>query len=126
MKGTKKIVVLSVLMSGILATSVSLAGAEGKARMDPQERIERMATHLELSDEQITQLSDLMDQRREEFAQRKQDFQASGERPSRDEMRSLREAARAEHEAALKAILSEEQWEKYQNRPKFEGDKQHY
>ena len=86
------------------AASVTAQSAHRPDRPDPAERAEkqaeRMATVLDLTPEQTARVKEI----NESFAQ-----QAAAER---EEMRKHRESMREERKAALKSVLTEEQFAK--------------
>lgn len=83
---------------------------------------DKLIKKLALTDDQVTKLKDEEKAFMEKMKAMRPD-RDSAERPSPDEMKEKMDAMMSEHEAAVKKILSDDQYEKYRkymedNRPK--------
>lgn len=93
---------LCLAMVAVLASS-QVTMAQGRPqRMNREQRMEQMVKQLNLSDEQCKEFKAVMDSVRPR--------NNNGERPSREEMEKMR----TEMESKIKSILTEEQYQKYQ------------
>ncbi len=107
-----------------LSTTICLAQRPRGERPNPEKRIERLIQELGLNPEQAQQFKEVMNEMRPGKPN-------NGERPSKEEMekrkeemkakRSEMQAKRKEMDEKLKNILTEEQYEKYQNLHKRQG-----
>ena len=102
-----KKVILSLAMFAFLASGSVCMAQDRPQRMNPQQRVEQMVKDLGLNEEQTKEFKALMETMRPQRGQQ-------GERPSREEMQKRR----AEMEAKIKGILTEEQFKKYQEMQK--------
>ena len=105
----KRIVMLAALLIMGIAAGMAQKAERGN-RPDPSKQTEQMVTELGLNEDQAKQFKAVMEGMRPARSE-------SGERPSREEM----EKKRAEADAKIKAILTDEQYQKYQalrNSPK--------
>ena len=96
--------ILTLALALFLGTAVGMAQESRGERPDPSKRIEQMVTDLGLNETQAKEFKAVMEEMRP-------NRDASGERPSREEM----EKKRNEADAKLKKILTDEQYKKYQN-----------
>lgn len=87
-----------------LSSAACMAQGPQGQRPDRSQRIEQMITELGLDENQAQQFKEIM-------AEMKPGKNKSGERPSREEM----EAKRKEMDEKIKAILTEEQYKKFQS-----------
>ena len=101
----------------VLAMALCLMGAatgmaqRGNGQMDPAKRIEQMVKKLGLDEAQAKQFREAMAEMRPAARP------ADGQRPSKEEMEKMREEMKQKREAVdqkVKAILTEEQYKKYQ------------
>jgi len=79
--------------------------------------MERMVKHLELTPEQEMQLLELRQEHEKTMMLRRQEMRAdreSGEEMDREAMRAEMQAGRAQMEADLKSVLTDEQWSKFE------------
>ena len=102
-----KKVILSLTMFAFLASGSVCMAQDRSQRMNPQQRVEQMVKDLGLNEEQTKEFKALMETMLPQRGQQ-------GERPSREEMQKRR----AEMEAKIKGILTEEQFKKYQEMQK--------
>ena len=102
-----KKVILSLTMFAFLASGSVCMAQDRPQRMNPQQRVEQMVKDLGLNEEQTKEFKALMETMRPQRGQQ-------GERPSHEEMQKRR----AEMEAKIKGILTEEQFKKYQEMQK--------
>jgi Spy/CpxP family protein refolding chaperone len=77
------------------------------------QRVDMMATQLNLNDEQKTKVTALFEEDAKKMRELRNDTSLS-----RDEQREKFRAMRKESDQKLKAILTPEQWEKWQQRPR--------
>jgi hypothetical protein len=111
MKTKVTLLALAWLASGVALAQAPTSPPSNTARMD------RMALLLDLDDYQKTQLEQVL---KEQHAQRvaardaaREAARASGERPSRDEMKAAHEAAKQELHTKLGGFLNETQLKKF-------------
>lgn len=78
------------------------------------ERMDRLATLLELNETQKTQVQAIFDEQRQKHAAMRTQAQASGEQPSREQMHQHREEMRKETNDKLRAVLTDEQMKKFE------------
>ncbi|WP_291528423.1 hypothetical protein [Bacteroides sp. UBA939] len=98
----KQILCLAVVL--FIGSVVCMAQDNRGERPDMSKRIEQMVTELGLNETQAKDFKTAMEEMRA-------GWNNSGERPSREEMRKRRE----ELDTKIKKILTDEQYEKYQN-----------
>lgn len=97
----------------VLLTTPALA--EGpKHRGGPPLDIDELATRLQLDDTQKTAMQDLLEQQRADAELRREQFDAAGTRPSREEVQDHRAQAREEMLVQLQSILTDAQLEEFQ------------
>ena len=99
----KKIIFSLAMFAFLVSGSVCMAQNRPQ-RMNPGQRTEKMVKDLGLDEKQAKDFKALME------SMRPQRGQNMGERPSREEMQKRR----AEMDAKIKGILTEEQYQKYQ------------
>lgn len=104
--------ILTVALALILGTATGMA-QEKKGNNEGRKgnRVEQMVSELGLDEKQAAQFKAIMDEN-------KPMKQNGEERPSREEM----EKKRSEMDAKVKAILTEEQYKKYQEMRKQRGN----
>lgn len=106
--------ILSLVVALLIGTTVCIAQnrPQGQQRkVDREKRVEKMITDLGLNEKQAKDFKAAL----EEMRPAKQKL---GERPSREEMQKKR----AEVEAKIKKILTDEQYKKYQDMRKKENE----
>lgn len=91
-------------------------GGMGPENFDPQAMVDRMVDdmveNLDLSDDQEEKIRKIMEENFENMATMREEMQNSG--AGFEGMREQMQKSREEQNNKMKAILSEEQWEKYQ------------
>ncbi|MCL2598213.1 MAG: hypothetical protein FWD66_11320 [Paludibacter sp.] len=109
---TTKILMATFLMS-IFCVALSYGQQDQKTKMTPEaraaKRIEKMKTSLNLTDEQVTKVQAAQAQLVSDMKQVRDKSQAN-----RDEMKAKRDA----YDAQMKTILTQEQYQKYQEQRK--------
>jgi len=106
----KQILSLAVVL--FLGSAVCMAQDNRGGRPDMSKRIEQMVTELGLNETQAKDFKAAMEEMRP-------NRNASGERPSREEM----EKKRNEVDAKIKKILTEEQYKKYESMRQQRGQR---
>lgn len=118
MKALKALTVLLLFAS-------ALAAAEPQRPPHPTMPIDDLAVLLDLDDTQKTEVQRILDEQRAVREAKRQEMQASGQRPTREEMKAHRDAAREEIRMSLQGVLTPEQLEKFEvlmkNRPGKRG-----
>lgn len=99
-----KKIIFSLAMFAFLVSGSECMAQNRPQRMNPGQRTEKMVKDLGLDEKQAKDFKALME------SMRPQRGQNMGERPSREEMQKRR----AEMDAKIKGILTEEQYQKYQ------------
>ncbi|QIA08700.1 hypothetical protein [Draconibacterium halophilum] len=91
-------------------------GGMGPGNFDPQAMVDRqiedMDENLDLSNEQEEKIREIMEESFENMAAMREEMQNSG--AGFEGMREQMQKSREEQNKKMKAVLSEEQWEKYQ------------
>lgn len=112
--------VLGIGLTALLAVgTVQVLADDHKGRQMRGGHMERMVEYLELTPEQQNQLLELRQERQSEMRARRQEMQAwreAGEEIDREAMRVEMQAMRAQMDAELKEILTDEQWVKFEER----------
>ena len=106
-----------VSLAALAATS-SLALADPPPGPPPGGRggtpsIERLAADLGLDDSQKVLVKQIFDDKRAEMDAERQQFEASGTRPTREEMQAKRKVMETDLRAQLSGVLSAEQLKKF-------------
>ncbi len=111
MRFYKLSLIAALAVGGLLfCTNLSSAqNAEKKKGFSPQARVERLATELNLTEDQKTKVLAVF----EEDAKKYQALREDTSTP-REQRREKMTAIREESDKKLKAILKPDQWEKYQ------------
>ncbi len=128
----KRILSLVAVIMLFAATGMAQDQDQKKGRPDPSQRIEKMITELGLTEEQATQFKEVMSEMmparmdrgqrppRPEMGEGSDENvtpPAEGQKPSEEDMQAKREemkAKMAEMDEKIKAILTDEQYQKYQ------------
>lgn len=109
---------LGLGLTAILAMGTTAAFADDhQGRQMRGGDMERMVEHLELTAEQEMQLLELRQEHEKTMMLRRQEMRAdreSGEEIDREAMRAEMQAGRAQMEADLKSVLTDEQWSKFE------------
>lgn len=101
---------VTLLALAWLASSVALA--EGPASA-PGPDMDRMALLLDLDDYQKTEVEKVLQEHHEQLRAEREAALASGERPSREEMKAKREQYQQELRTKLSGVLNETQLNKF-------------
>lgn len=115
--GATRLFAAGVVMALALTTFASDAAAQQRPgprqQVDPADRIEELREPLELTDEQVEQLTEIFE---EEATQRRELFDTGRDSRDRATMRSRMEALQAATDTELEKVLSEEQMNAYRER----------
>jgi Spy/CpxP family protein refolding chaperone len=110
-------------MKARIALALAAWLAAGLAFADPHSEhggpnhgpdMDRMAILLDLNDTQKTQVQDILEQQHEKMRAAHDEHQASGTRPSREEMTKEHEQFRQQTVTRLQAVLTPEQIKKFE------------
>jgi len=82
-------------------------------RPDPEKFLERLTVVLDLDDYQRAEVKKVLEAQRAKMQTQREQFKASGERPSREQMRAAHEAMKQETEQALSSVLTADQLKKF-------------
>jgi hypothetical protein len=107
MKTKVTLLALAWLASGVALAQAPTTPPANTARMD------RMALLLDLDDSQKTQLEQVLKEQHEQRLAAREAARASGQRPSREEMKAAHEQARQELHTKLSGFLNETQLKKF-------------
>lgn len=114
-----KLLTLGLAAFFVMGMSLTFADGHGGKGQGGFKGMDRMSEYLDLSEEQEDQLLELRQDREKEMLERRQELRAlrdSGEEIDRDAMKAEMEANRAEMDAAMQDILTDEQWVKFEER----------
>jgi Spy/CpxP family protein refolding chaperone len=100
---------VAVVILMVLVAALALAQPP---RMTPQERTDRLAKELSLTEKQKAQVLELFTQEEKSRPQMKPS--EGGQPPDRDAMRAAMEKIRSERNEKMKKILTAEQYKKYE------------
>jgi Spy/CpxP family protein refolding chaperone len=106
---------LSLILAALAASS-SLALADSPPGPPPGMRgppIERLAADLGLDENQKAQVKEILEAQHTRMDTERQQFEASGTRPTREEMKARHDAMDAELREQLSGVLSAEQLKKF-------------
>ena len=103
---------LAVLAVLLLGAGMAMAEPTGPGPRGPD--IERLALLLDLDESQKVEVKRILDAQHEQMRAAFDEAKASGERPSREQMRSQREELRASTRAQLQGVLNETQLKKFE------------
>jgi Spy/CpxP family protein refolding chaperone len=113
-------VALTLLWIGVaLAQAPDTSGnggppGPGPGRETPAQRMDRLATLLDLTDAQRTQVAAVLEEEHTKMQQQRQQAQASGQRPSFEQMKAVHDQVQQDTIAKLTPILTADQLEKFQ------------
>ncbi len=113
MKLAKLSVIAAMVLGGLVACSIATAqeagkeSKKGKGGFSPEQRLERMTTQLNLTDEQKPKVKAVL----EETSKKMQGLRDLPQEERREKM----QAAREEETKKLKGILTPEQFKKYED-----------
>lgn len=109
--------VAALALGGLLAFTAATSAQDNNAPKRPgrrapsvQQRVDRINTEVNLTDEQKTKVTSLF----EKDAKQMQELRQNASNLSQDERREKFRALREESDKQLKAILKPEQWDKWQ------------
>jgi len=106
------------LFAAVLLCAVGVAAAQvpnsQKAAAREAQRMDRLATLLDLNDGQKAQLQTVLEEQRAKMQALFQQARASGTHPTRDQMRANHEQMKAETLQKLSTVLTESQLKKFQ------------
>lgn len=144
----KKIVMIAIAMIAISATAqekekmdrktAMKEKMEARKNMTPEEatnaQTERMAKHLDLSENQKKQVHQMLSEQAAERKAKREAFEKNkgkNEKPAltdeqKEQLKKERKAKKEETDAKLKEILSEEQFTKYQALKEQSKDRKHH
>jgi hypothetical protein len=106
---------LSVLtVAALLAANIAAAQPPAQGRPDAAQRLERLATLLDLTDTQKLQVQQVLDEEHAKMQALHAQMRASGQKPSFDQMRATFEQMHQETLAAVKPLLSADQYKKFE------------
>lgn len=115
MKTLKTLTVMLLLVSALAAAEPQ------RPPHPPMMPIDDLAVLLDLDDSQKAEVQRVLDEQRAAREAKRQEIQATGERPTREEMQAYREEAREAVRMSLQNVLTPEQLEKFEvlmkNRP---------
>ncbi len=103
---------VTLLALAWLASGVALAQAPAAPPSDT-DRMDRMALLLDLDDSQKVQVEQVLKEQHEQMRAAREAARASGERPSRDQMKAQHEQSQQELHTKLSGILNETQLKKF-------------
>ncbi len=104
----------SIILIASLLVSTAMAQTPPPGRPGPPPiDMDRMALLLDMDSYQKTEVKKLLDAQRTEMQAQRKQFEASGERPSRDAMRAQREKADKALMESLQQVLNEQQIAKF-------------
>ena len=109
MRATVLVLTALCLTAGAVSAEPPDAPAQGR-----RPSIERLAADLQLDDYQKGEVERILEAQHQSMRTARAQLEASGEQPSREEMRKRREQMQPETLEALKPILTEEQLQKFQ------------
>jgi Spy/CpxP family protein refolding chaperone len=106
---------IAVFVALVLSTAVGAFAAQQQGRMGKgkptiDEQVARMKTNLNLTDQQATQVKELL----EKHEQDRQAWRSSNPNPTKEEMQTHRKNMYRQMDEGLKKILTPEQYKKHQ------------
>jgi len=108
----------ATLFAAVLLCAVGVAAAQApnpqKAGAREAQRMDRLATLLDLNDGQKAEVQTVLEEERAKVQALFQQAKASGTRPTRDQMRANHEQLKAETLQKLSTVLTESQLKKFQ------------
>jgi Spy/CpxP family protein refolding chaperone len=108
----KTVAALAVLVLGGSMAAVQTASAQSPPGRGQQ--LEKMAVLLDLTEPQKQQLQQVFDEQRTQMQALRQKEQASGTKPTREEMRATHEQLHQQLLSKVQGILQPEQFKKFQ------------
>ena len=106
---------IAVFVALVLSTAVGAfasqqQGKMGKGKPTIDEQVARMKTNLNLTDQQATQVKELL----EKHEQDRQAWRSSNPKPTKEQMQTHRKQMYQQMDEGLKKILTPEQYKKHQ------------
>jgi Spy/CpxP family protein refolding chaperone len=95
------------------ALSPAFSQSQPPPRPDPAKFLERLTVVLDLDDYQKAEVQKVLEAQRAKMEAQREQFKASGERPTFEQMRAAHEASKKETEDALSSVLTAEQLKKF-------------
>jgi Spy/CpxP family protein refolding chaperone len=89
-------------------------GGPGMRHENPAERMDRLATLLDLTAAQKTQVAAILEEEHAKARAAHEQAQASGQKPTMEQMKAMHEQMQQETVAKLTPVLSADQLKKYQ------------
>jgi len=108
----KTVAALAVLVLGASVAAVQTASAQSAPGRGQQ--LEKMAVLLDLTEPQKQQLQQIFEEQRVEMKALRQQEQASGTKPTREELRATHEQLHQELLTKVQGVLQPEQFKKFQ------------
>jgi Spy/CpxP family protein refolding chaperone len=102
-----------VTIAMLLAANFAVAQPPAGGRPDAAQRLERLATLLDLTDTQKLQVQQVLDEEHAKMQTLHDQMKASGQKPSFDQIRATHEQLHQETLAAVKPILTTAQYNKF-------------
>jgi len=108
------------LLAGLVFSTAALAHPPGPP---DGERLEKMSTELGLNDGQKAELKRIFDEQHARRESERAQFDASGTRPTREQMQAKREESRTQVHQQLSTVLTAEQLTKFDQMMKDRKDR---
>ena len=108
----KKLMMICGLMLGIAGfANAQQGGGQGRMMMKPEERVKQLDEKLKLSDDQKTKLTTVFTEQAETMKKMREEMQGGGDR---DAMREKMQKMRADNDAKVTAVLTDDQKKTYE------------
>jgi len=107
------IMTVAVLMAASIAAAQAPADV-GSAGPNAAQHLERLSILLDLTDTQKLQVQQVLEEQHAKMKALHQQMKASGQRPSFEQMRTAREQQHQQTLAAMKPLLTSEQYRKFE------------
>jgi len=108
----KKLMMICGLMLGIAGfANAQQGGGQGRMMMKPEERVKLLDEKLKLSDDQKTKLTTVFTEQAETMKKMREEMQGGGDR---DAMREKIQKMRADNDAKVIAVLTDDQKKTYE------------
>lgn len=101
-----------LIASAWLATGIALADTPPKAPPGPD--MDRIAILLDLNDSQKAAVQQVFEEQRQKMREAREQYKASGKRPTREEMKQAHQQRKQETLTKLQGVLTPEQMKKYE------------
>jgi protein CpxP len=107
----KKLMMICGLMLGIAGfANAQQGGGQGRMMMKPEERVKQLDEKLKLSDDQKTKLTTVFTEQAETMKKMREEMQGG----DRDAMREKMQKMRADNDAKVTAVLTDDQKKTYE------------